>query len=107
MITLKTKCVIVNSLKFAIISGILSTNVHGSISTSKALDIAIIGAGPAGLTSAKNALEQRHNIDIFEKQAALGGTWYYTDNTGTDEYGIRHTAMYQGVRFVCVETTFT
>ncbi|XP_031617452.1 senecionine N-oxygenase-like [Contarinia nasturtii] len=79
------------------ILGTLSINALPA--TSKALNIAVIGAGAAGLTSAKNALEQGHNVVIYEKTEALGGIWWYTDKTGKDEYGIDiHTAMYQGLR---------
>ncbi|XP_031628462.1 senecionine N-oxygenase-like isoform X1 [Contarinia nasturtii] len=69
------------------------------LNRSEALNIAVIGAGAAGLTSAKNALAQGHNVDIFEKTGALGGIWYYTDDIGKDEYGATiHTPMYQQLR---------
>ncbi|XP_031629912.1 senecionine N-oxygenase-like isoform X2 [Contarinia nasturtii] len=89
----RDKCII-----FILILEILSINALPS--SSKALNIAVIGAGAAGLASAKNALEQGHNVVIYEKTKALGGIWWYTDETGKDEYGINiHTAMYQGLRF--------
>ncbi|XP_031629911.1 senecionine N-oxygenase-like isoform X1 [Contarinia nasturtii] len=88
----RDKCII-----FILILEILSINALPS--SSKALNIAVIGAGAAGLASAKNALEQGHNVVIYEKTKALGGIWWYTDETGKDEYGINiHTAMYQGLR---------
>ena len=37
--------------------------------------IAVIGAGPAGLTAAKQALARGHSVAIFEKYADLGGIW--------------------------------
>ncbi len=37
--------------------------------------IAIIGAGPAGLVSAKYALENGFETTIFEKESELGGLW--------------------------------
>ncbi|XP_031629027.1 senecionine N-oxygenase-like isoform X2 [Contarinia nasturtii] len=82
---------------FVLLLGILSINSLPS--SSKALNIAVIGAGAAGLASAKNALEQGHNVVIYEKTEALGGVWFYTDKTGQDEYGVDiHTPMYQGLR---------
>ncbi|XP_031633746.1 dimethylaniline monooxygenase [N-oxide-forming] 3-like [Contarinia nasturtii] len=61
-----------------------------------ALNIAVIGAGPSGIVSAKNAIAQGHNVTIFEKTGTLGGIWYYTEETGTDEYGVEiHTPMYR------------
>ena len=38
-------------------------------------DIAIIGAGPAGLASAKAALEYGLTPAVFEKSGGLGGLW--------------------------------
>ncbi|XP_031630089.1 senecionine N-oxygenase-like [Contarinia nasturtii] len=84
------KCIIL-----VLILEILS--VHGL--PPKFLNIAVIGAGPSGLASAKNSLEQGHNVVVYEKGEALGGTWWYTDKTGKDEYGVDiHSAMYQGLR---------
>ncbi|MCC5033820.1 NAD(P)-binding domain-containing protein [Streptomyces sp. WAC 00631] len=37
--------------------------------------IAVIGAGPAGLTSAKQALAEGHDVVLYEKNADLGGIW--------------------------------
>ncbi|XP_055325902.1 senecionine N-oxygenase-like, partial [Sitodiplosis mosellana] len=52
-----------------------------------------------GLLVQKNALEQGHKVDVYEKGAALGGTWVYTDETGKDEYGVNiHSAMYEELR---------
>lgn len=60
------------------------------------LNIVIIGAGYSGLCSAKNALASGHSATIYEQTSSLGGQWVYTDETGTDEYGLDiHTSMYQ------------
>ncbi|UVS82501.1 NAD(P)/FAD-dependent oxidoreductase [Actinokineospora sp. UTMC 2448] len=37
--------------------------------------IAVIGAGPAGLTSAKQALAAGHDVVVHEKHADVGGIW--------------------------------
>jgi len=37
--------------------------------------IAIIGAGPAGLTGAKQAIARGHDVAVFEQCAQLGGIW--------------------------------
>ncbi len=37
--------------------------------------LAVIGAGPAGLTSAKQALACGYDVTIFEKYSTLGGIW--------------------------------
>lgn len=63
------------------------------------LNIAVIGAGPAGLVSAKHSIANGHNVTVFEQNKELGGVWVYTDETGKNEYGLNvHTAMYKGLR---------
>jgi dimethylaniline monooxygenase (N-oxide forming) len=37
--------------------------------------IAVVGAGPAGLTSAKQALAQGHHVVVYEQHVAVGGIW--------------------------------
>lgn len=39
------------------------------------MKIAVIGAGAAGLTSAKQALELGHDAVVFEQHGAIGGIW--------------------------------
>ncbi|XP_031634182.1 dimethylaniline monooxygenase [N-oxide-forming] 3-like [Contarinia nasturtii] len=70
--------------------------VLNSLSSCKSLKIAVIGAGASGLAAAKNAIEQGHIVDVFEKTGQLGGIWYYTDDVGFDEYDVEiHTPMYK------------
>lgn len=65
------------------------------------LNIAVIGAGITGLCSAKNSIEQGHNVTLFEQSEEIGGNWYYTNQTGKDKYGVRiHTGMYDGLRYI-------
>lgn len=61
--------------------------------------IAVIGAGAAGLSSARHATASGYVCDIFEMSPKLGGTWLYTDEVGNDKYGFPiYSAMYQGLR---------
>lgn len=50
------------------------TAIHDSTNTLN-MTVGIIGAGPAGLTSAKQALARGFNVIIYEKQGHLGGIW--------------------------------
>lgn len=69
-------------------------------SENEKLNIAIIGAGASGLSSARHAVAQGHTVTVYEQNEELGGVWVYTDKTGKDEYGLNiHTALYQGLRF--------
>lgn len=63
--------------------------------------IAIIGAGAAGLAAARHVLDAKNGFscEVFEQAAEIGGTWVYTDRTGTDEHGFPvHSSMYRGLR---------
>lgn len=62
-------------------------------------NIAVIGAGPSGLVSAKYSIEHGYNVTVFEQVEELGGLWVYTDEVGKNKYGATvHTAMYEGLR---------
>lgn len=61
--------------------------------------VCIIGAGSAGLCSAKHALFNGLKPTIFEQSEYIGGTWKYTDEIGINKYGIEvHSSMYQKLR---------
>lgn len=38
------------------------------------MNIAIIGAGPAGIISARNAIKAGHSVVLFEKNTQIGGS---------------------------------
>lgn len=63
------------------------------------LNIAVIGAGPSGLVSARHSIADGHTVTVYEQQEELGGVWVYTGQVGKNEYGVdTHTAMYKGLR---------
>lgn len=65
------------------------------------LNVAIIGAGASGLTTARHALAYGHDVTVYEQAEELGGVWIYSDEVGKDKYGLNvHTAMYKGLRYV-------
>lgn len=81
----------------------LSKNAAASIPSGEktVLDIAIIGSGAAGLASAKNAIEQGHNVVIYEQAEEIGGIWWYTDRTEKDDFGIDiYTPIYKELMYV-------
>lgn len=68
--------------------------------TKRAKKIAIVGAGPSGICCAKNALENGHDVTVYERNSEVGGTWIYSDRIGNDEYGQPiHSSMYKGLRY--------
>ncbi|XP_050294534.1 senecionine N-oxygenase [Anthonomus grandis grandis] len=61
--------------------------------------VGIIGAGAAGLATARHVSTTGCEIDVFEMAPQLGGTWVYTDEVGKDRYGYPvYSAMYKGLR---------
>ena len=44
--------------------------------------IAIIGAGPSGITALKNLITNGFNATCFEMNDQIGGNWVYQDKTG-------------------------
>ncbi|XP_066289125.1 uncharacterized protein [Branchiostoma lanceolatum] len=65
------------------------------------LRVAVIGAGPAGLCAAHllSAEPERYLPTVYEQTGAVGGTWVYTDRTGTDEHGLPvHSSIHKNLR---------
>lgn len=49
--------------------------------------VAVIGAGAAGLVTADELLREGHDVTVFEAGSEIGGTWVYTTETETDWLG--------------------
>lgn len=60
--------------------------------------VIVIGAGTAGLSAAKNALENGLDVIVYEQTKLLGGLWNYTDETGVDENGLPFGYMYRELK---------
>ena len=54
--------------------------------------VAVVGAGAAGLVSARELRECGHAVTVFEASSAVGGTWQYTAQTGV------HSSVYDSLR---------
>lgn len=44
--------------------------------------VCVIGAGPSGITAAKNLLDQGLHVTVFEAGQEVGGNWVFSDNPG-------------------------
>lgn len=66
----------------------------------KQIRICVLGAGAGGLCAGRHFCnDERFMVDIYEQTGAIGGTWVYTDQIGTDEYGLPiHSSMYKNLR---------
>lgn len=61
--------------------------------------VAIIGAGSSGLVSAKYSLDHGFDVTVYEQNEQLGGIWWYTNETGVNQYGLEiHSPMYTKLR---------
>lgn len=63
------------------------------------MNIAIIGAGPAGIISARNAIKAGHSVVLFEKNTRIGGS-------GTPEWWRYRNACMQNSRYTFHYTGF-
>lgn len=68
------------------------------------LNVAVIGAGMAGLVAARELHREGHRVTVYEKSHQLGGTWLYDSRTESDQLGIDpnrliiHSSMYESLR---------
>ncbi len=65
--------------------------------------VAVVGAGAAGLATARALLEAGMQPVVFEQGSQLGGVWIYTDETESDASGRGrggrlHASMYRSLR---------
>lgn len=62
------------------------------------MKLCVIGAGAAGLCSAKHGIDFGCEVTVFERSSEVGGTWVYTDFVGMDESGLEiHSSMHKGL----------
>lgn len=63
------------------------------------MKICIVGAGVAGLASAKNCKSQNFQCVVYEQTGNVGGIWNYSESVGTDPEGIPvHSVMYEKLK---------
>lgn len=63
--------------------------------------VAVIGAGAAGLCALRHYSSRPDDFSVvaFEQTDSAGGTWVYTDEIGTDRFGLPvHSSMYKSLR---------
>ncbi|KAL8119222.1 flavin-containing monooxygenase FMO GS-OX5-like [Apium graveolens] len=68
------------------------------------LNVAVIGAGVAGLLAGRELQRAGHRVTIFEKQNQVGGTWVYDPRVESDllsldpDRDIIHSSLYSSLR---------
>ncbi|KAL8216739.1 hypothetical protein R6Q57_023576 [Mikania cordata] len=53
-----------------------------------ACDVAVIGAGAAGLAAARYLRREGHSVVVFDRDSQIGGIWVYTNNTEPEPLGV-------------------
>ncbi|KAI7734507.1 hypothetical protein M8C21_004363, partial [Ambrosia artemisiifolia] len=67
-------------------------------------NVAVIGAGAAGLAAGRHLRREGHSVTIFEKESQVGGIWVYTNTTEPDPLGLDptrpviHSSLYSSLR---------
>ncbi|KAH1080836.1 hypothetical protein J1N35_020597 [Gossypium stocksii] len=67
-------------------------------------NVAVIGAGAAGLVTARELQREGHRVTVFEKANKVGGTWLYDSRVESDLLGldpnreIVHSSLYKSLR---------
>jgi len=59
----------------------------------KAKRICVIGAGPSGITAAKNCIQSGLDVVVFEKNDKVGGNWVFNAKTG-------HSSVYENTHII-------
>lgn len=59
--------------------------------------VCIIGAGPSGITAAKNCQQNGIAYDLFEKNDKVGGNWVFNSSTG-------HSSVYENTHIISSKT---
>lgn len=62
------------------------------------MSLCIIGAGTAGLCSARRALEHKLRPTVFELSNDIGGTWVFNKDVGIVNGIDIHSSMYENLR---------
>ena len=64
--------------------------------------VGVIGAGAAGLCALRHFTsrpDQFGPIVCYEQSTKVGGTWNYSEHTGTDQHGLPiHSSMYRDLQ---------
>ncbi|KAK6186979.1 hypothetical protein SNE40_006233 [Patella caerulea] len=63
--------------------------------------VCVVGAGPAGMGCLRYLIENPETFEViaYEQASCIGGTWVYTDETGTDKWGKPiHSSLYKSLK---------
>lgn len=64
-----------------------ATRTRESSNRMRRAEVAVVGAGAAGLVAARELLREGHAVAVFEKSGRAGGTWAYDPRADADPLG--------------------
>ena len=78
------------------------THASRASSTPGCREVAVVGAGAAGLVAARELRRENLAVTVFERGSEVGGTWVYTASCGStasssSAYHI-HSSLYESLR---------
>ena len=73
---------------------LITTAVMPACVQSRRTRVAVLGAGAAGLVTARELRREGHQVTVYEASDDVGGTWRFSSRTGPDV----HSSMYAGLR---------
>ncbi|TGM58446.1 flavin-containing monooxygenase [Leptospira adleri] len=57
------------------------------------IKVCVVGAGPSGITAAKNCIQYGLDVVVFEKNDKVGGNWVFNSKTG-------HSSVYENTHII-------
>ncbi|MDE0692260.1 MAG: NAD(P)-binding domain-containing protein [Gammaproteobacteria bacterium] len=74
------------------------------MTTARRCNVAVIGAGAAGLVTAHELLRQGHTVKVFEQSNRVGGLWNYEEAVESDPLGQRPERRIHGSLYASLTT---
>ena len=59
--------------------------------------VCVIGAGPSGITAAKNLKDEGMDVVVFDLGAEVGGNWVFTEEIG-------HSSVFETTHIISSKT---
>jgi len=59
--------------------------------------VCVIGAGPSGITAAKNLIDEGHDVKVFDLGSEVGGNWVFNEKVG-------HSSVFETTNIISSKT---
>ncbi len=86
----------IDDIKHSLLEPILNFNVISEIMKMKK-SVCVIGAGPSGITAAKNLLDEGHDVVVYDMGKEVGGNWVFNEQVG-------HSSVFETTHIISSKT---